>query len=40
VILLDLMMPVVDGPTFRERQLGDPQLDLIRKHCLQGGSSS
>jgi CheY-like chemotaxis protein len=26
VILLDLMMPVVDGPTFRERQLNDPQL--------------
>jgi CheY-like chemotaxis protein len=29
VILLDLMMPVVDGPTFRERQLSDPQLSSI-----------
>ena len=29
VILLDLMMPVVDGPTFRERQLSDPQLSAI-----------
>ncbi len=29
VILLDLMMPVVDGPTFRERQLSDPQLSGI-----------
>jgi two-component system, OmpR family, response regulator CpxR len=29
VILLDLMMPVVDGPTFRERQLSDPRLSGI-----------
>ena len=29
VILLDLMMPVVDGPAFRERQLSDPQLSSI-----------
>ncbi len=29
VILLDLMMPVVDGPTFRERQLNDPHLSGI-----------
>jgi len=29
VILLDLMMPVVAGPTFRERQLSDPQLSGI-----------
>lgn len=29
VILLDLMMPVVDGPTFRERQLRAPQLASI-----------
>jgi CheY-like chemotaxis protein len=26
LILLDLMMPVMDGWTFRERQLADPQL--------------
>jgi len=29
VILLDLMMPAVDGPTFRERQLCDPRLSAI-----------
>jgi CheY-like chemotaxis protein len=29
VILLDLMMPVMDGRTFRERQLGDPALSDI-----------
>jgi CheY-like chemotaxis protein len=29
VILLDLMMPVVDGAAFRERQLGDPMLSDI-----------
>lgn len=29
VILLDLMMPVVDGPMFRERQISDPQLSGI-----------
>jgi CheY-like chemotaxis protein len=29
VILLDLMMPVVDGAAFRERQLGDPALSSI-----------
>jgi CheY-like chemotaxis protein len=26
LILLDLMMPVMDGPTFRAQQLGDPTL--------------
>ena len=26
VVLLDLMMPVMDGETFRRRQLADPQL--------------
>lgn len=29
VILLDLMMPVMDGPTFREEQLKDPALAAI-----------
>lgn len=29
VILLDLMMPVMDGWTFRERQLADPSLKKI-----------
>ena|SRR5436190_881896 len=29
VILLDLMMPVMDGATFRARQLEDPSLSTI-----------
>jgi two-component system, chemotaxis family, chemotaxis protein CheY len=29
VILLDLMMPVMDGMTFRAHQLGDPRLARI-----------
>ncbi|MGE0267088.1 MAG: response regulator [Candidatus Omnitrophota bacterium] len=29
LILLDLMMPVMDGPTFREKQLADPDLSGI-----------
>lgn len=29
LILLDLMMPVMDGATFREVQLGDPRLASI-----------
>jgi len=29
VVLLDLMMPVMDGRTFRERQLADPALASI-----------
>lgn len=29
VILLDLMMPVMDGAEFRRRQLADPQLSSI-----------
>src|SRR5262245_54448858 len=29
VILLDLMMPVMDGATFRARQLEDPTLSTI-----------
>jgi CheY-like chemotaxis protein len=29
VILLDLMMPVMDGPAFRRAQLGDPSLAAI-----------
>ncbi len=29
LILLDLMMPVMDGPTFREEQLRDPNLSPI-----------
>jgi len=29
VILLDLMMPVMDGQTFRQQQLADPTLSAI-----------
>jgi CheY-like chemotaxis protein len=29
VILLDIMMPVMDGVAFRVRQLGDPELSTI-----------
>jgi CheY-like chemotaxis protein len=29
LILLDLMMPVMDGATFRAEQLGDPRLSSI-----------
>jgi CheY-like chemotaxis protein len=29
VILLDLMMPVMTGPEFRQRQLGDPGMAAI-----------
>lgn len=29
VILLDLMMPVMDGTEFRQRQLADPELSRI-----------
>lgn len=29
LILLDLMMPVMDGATFRAKQLGDPHLSRI-----------
>ncbi len=29
LILLDLMMPIMDGPQFRSAQLGDPRLATI-----------
>lgn len=40
VILLDLMMPVMDGWTFRERQLADPALRDIPVIILTAHASS
>ena len=34
VVLLDLMMPVMDGWTFRKRQLADPALAPVPVICL------
>ena len=34
VVLLDLMMPVMDGWTFRERQLGIPEFAGVPVICL------
>jgi CheY-like chemotaxis protein len=34
VVLLDLMMPVMDGWTFRERQLADPALAPVPVICV------
>jgi CheY-like chemotaxis protein len=39
LIVLDLDMPVVDGPTFRAAQLRDPALADIPVVVLTGGSS-
>ena len=36
LILLDLMMPVMDGPTFRAEQLKDPSLAPIPVMCVSG----
>src|SRR5690348_9563693 len=36
VILLDLMMPVMDGETFRRAQLADAQLQDIPVLCISG----
>src|SRR5690349_18126466 len=37
VILLDLMMPVMDGPTFRAEQLQDPNLRSIPLVIITAG---
>jgi CheY-like chemotaxis protein len=37
VVLLDLMMPVMDGFTFREQQLQEPSLAKIPVVCVTGG---
>ena len=34
VVLLDLMMPVMDGWTFRKRQLADPRLAHVPVICV------
>jgi CheY-like chemotaxis protein len=34
VVLLDLMMPVMDGWTFRRRQLADPELAPVPVICI------
>jgi CheY-like chemotaxis protein len=34
LVLLDLMMPVMDGWTFRKRQLADPALATVPVICL------
>ena len=36
VILLDLMMPVMDGPQFRAEQLRDPGIATIPVICVSG----
>ena len=36
VILLDLMMPIMDGPTFRAEQLKDPGLSAIPVAIITG----
>jgi CheY-like chemotaxis protein len=37
VILLDVMMPVMDGPTFRAEQLRDPSLSSIPVAVITAG---
>jgi len=34
IVLLDMMMPVMDGWTFRARQIADPELEGIPVVCL------
>ena len=36
LVLLDLMMPVMDGWTFRARQLGDPAIADVPVICVSG----
>src|SRR5699024_7435122 len=36
LVLLDLMMPIMDGPAFRSEQLADPRLAGIPVLCLSG----
>lgn len=38
VILLDVMMPVMDGPAFRAEQLKDPNLGTIPVAVITAGS--
>lgn len=38
VILLDLMMPVMDGYTFRAAQRADPRLASIPVFCISAGA--
>jgi len=40
VILLDIMMPVMDGPTFRAEQLKDPRLRGIPVAVITAGGKS
>ena len=40
VILLDLMMPVMGGETFREHQLSDPRLSAIPTALLSASSDA
>ncbi len=40
VILLDLMMPGMDGTEFRARQLGDPELAGIPVFVLSGDANA
>jgi CheY-like chemotaxis protein len=36
LVLLDLMMPIMDGPQFRAEQLADPSLSCIPVLCISG----
>jgi CheY-like chemotaxis protein len=40
VILLDIMMPVMDGPTFRAEQLKDPSLSAIPVAVITAAGAS
>jgi CheY-like chemotaxis protein len=40
VILLDVMMPVMDGPTFRAEQLKDPSLSAIPVAVITAAGAS
>lgn len=40
LILLDMMMPVMDGPTFRAEQQGDPSLSAIPVFVLTARGDS
>jgi CheY-like chemotaxis protein len=40
VILLDIMMPVMDGPTFRAEQLKDPSLSTIPVAVITAAGAS
>lgn len=40
VILLDMMMPVMDGPAFRAEQLKDPDLSAIPVAVITAGGAN